>query len=222
MPAHANGFNTCSVGVCFEGDFEEEKMGQIQKEAGILLVAHLKSKYNITLVQKHKDVNATTCPGKNFPFEEISNNIEQPTQTIQNGNIDTLSDGKINCIYDIQEWLNNKYAANLELDNIYGPKTKKALVKALQHELNVQSNAGLVEDGIFGNNTYSACITVRKGAKGNITMLIQMALFIKGYNLKMDKEFGEDTESKVYDFQIKNGLVGDKIVGKNTFRVLFA
>lgn len=223
VPAHATGHNTCSIGICFEGNFEVETMPEAQKQSGKELVAYLKDKHNISLVQKHKDVQATSCPGKNFPFDEIVNR-QAPTQAIetsQNANIDIFHDGKINCIYDIQEWLNNNYGANLILDNIAGVQTLKALVKALQHELNIQFNAGLVEDGIFGTNTYNACITVRKGASGNITMLIQMALFIKGYNLELDKQFGVDTENKVYDFQSKNGLVPDKIVGKDTFRKLF-
>jgi len=223
VPAHTTGFNTCSIGICFEGNFEVETMSEEQKQAGKELVAYLKEKHNISLVQRHKDVNSTSCPGQNFPFDEIANGIvtEQQKATSQNANTDIFHDGIINCIYDIQEWLNNKYGANLVLDNIYGPETHKALVKALQHEFNVQYNAGLVEDGIFGNNTYNACITVRKGAEGNITMLIQMALYIKGYVLDIDKKFGVDTENKVYDFQIKNGLSADKIVGKNTFKVLF-
>jgi len=167
-------------------------------------------------VQKHKDVNNTSCPGVNFPFEEIVNG--QAT----NIKIDVFKNGKINCIYDIQEHLNKQYGANLDLDNIYGPKTKKALIKALQHELNIQYNKGLAEDGIFGNNTYNACITVKQGAKGNITVLIQMALFIKEYKLDVDGIFGADTNLKVRDFQNKNGLTVDGIVGKNTFKALFA
>lgn len=227
VPAHATGYNTCSIGVCFEGNFEEEEMPEAQKQAGKELVAYLKQEYNISLVQKHKDVQATSCPGANFPFNEIANGqvsnikVEEHTKTHQNQNTDIFHDGKINCIYDIQEYLNNNYGTNLALDNIYGPKTKKALVKGLQTELNKQYNKGLAVDGIFGNNTYNACITVRKGAEGNITMLIQMALFVKGYSLDMDKVFGVDTESKVKDFQSKNGLSADAIVGKNTFKKLF-
>lgn len=222
IPAHATGYNTCSIGICFEGNFEVEIMPEVQMKAGAELIAYLRDKYNINIVQKHKDVKATSCPGTNFPFNEIINGQApvQSTETTQNAIVDIFHDGKINCIYDIQEWLNNKYGANLILDNIYGPETHKALVKALQHELNIQYNKGISEDGIFGNNTYNACINVKQGAKGNITMLIQMALFIKGYELEMDKQFGTDTANKVYDFQSKNGLVPDKIVGKDTFKKL--
>ena len=96
------------------------------------------------------------------------------------------------------------------------------MIKGLQTELNTQYNKGLVVDGIWGTKTYNACINVRQGAEGNITMLIQMALFIKGYSLSMDKKFGADTTKKVKEFQLNNGLTVDGIVGKNTFQKLFA
>lgn len=132
------------------------------------------------------------------------------------------NDGLVNCIYDIQEWLNRHYNAGLALDNLYGPKTKSALIKALQTELNKQYEKGLAVDGIWGTKTYNACVNVRQGAEGNITMLIQMCLFIKGYSLSMDKKFGADTTAKVKEFQKANGLSVDGIVGKNTFKALFA
>ena len=223
--AHAYGSNYNSIGICFEGKYMEEDMPEVQKQEGKELVAYLKNKYNITTVQAHRDVCATSCPGDKFPFDEIANskidNVEESTQTNENEQSDIFNDGKVNCIYDIQEWLKNKYGYNLELDNLYGPETKKYLVMALQHELNVQFGAGLSEDGIFGTNTYNACITVRQGAEGNITMLIQMALFIKGYTLDMDKIFGENTARVLKQFQADNGLVVDAICGKNTIKKLF-
>ena len=137
-------------------------------------------------------------------------------------NTDIKNDGEINCIFDIQEWVNNTYGFNIAQDNIYGNETHKALVKALQTELNKQFNAGLVVDGIFGQKTKAACINVREGAKGNITMLIQIMLAIKFYSLEIDGIFGSDTANKVGQFQNDNGLVVDSIVGKNTFEKLFA
>ena len=52
-------------------------------------------------------------------------------------------------------------------------------------------------------------------------MLIQMALFIKGYNINMDKKFENKTLMIVGQFQNDNGLTSDGIVGKNTFKKLF-
>lgn len=89
--AHADDNNFDSIGICFEGDFQTEKMGATQKSAGKELVAYLKKKYGITKVQKHSDVCATTCPGKNFPFAEIAN---ATSSSIKNGLSDSAdSDG---------------------------------------------------------------------------------------------------------------------------------
>ena len=71
--AHARGSNFNSVGICFEGNFENETMTDAQKNAGKEIVAYVKELYGITIVKCHREVNATDCPGKNFPFEEIAN-----------------------------------------------------------------------------------------------------------------------------------------------------
>lgn len=47
-------------------------------------------------------------------------------------------------------------------------------------------------------------------------------LVCKGYNISVDGDFGSNTENAVADFQSKNGLTVDKIVGKNTFAKLFS
>ena len=85
-------------------------------------------------------------------------------------------------IRQVQHWLNHNYATNIDEDGYYGPITKKALVKALQKELNLQFGAGLVIDGIFGINSYSACRNIKIGAEGNITKILQAVLYCRGYN----------------------------------------
>lgn len=70
--AHASGNNYDSIGICFEGDFMHETMSDTQAKAGAELVSYLKSRYGISKVQRHKDVGATDCPGKNFPFDKIA------------------------------------------------------------------------------------------------------------------------------------------------------
>lgn len=214
--AHAYGSNYNSIGICFEGDYMAEDMLEAQKEAGKELVAYLKNKYNISTVQKHRDVCATSCPGDKFPFDEIVNSetsneiIPQPQKDVPKGNVAR-----------IQAILNDKYGLSIAVDNIYGNETKKALVKGLQTELNKQYRRGLAVDGIFGTNTYNACINVRKGAEGNITYLIQAMLVCHSFDIDADGIFGNATENAVKDFQSRNGLSVDGIVGKNTFNKLF-
>lgn len=226
--AHCPGVNSISLGICAESDFEQEIMNDVQKNAIVELIKNIKSRYNIQWIKGHREILSTDCPGANYPLQEIidlANNNEvnnnNATQTSENKNTDIYNDGKINCIYDIQEWLKNHYGFNLALDNIYGPDTNKKMVMALQTELNNQFNAKLAVDGIFGINTYNACINVRQGAEGNITRLIQMMLFIRGYNISIDGIFGDETAVALGQFQNDNGLSSDKICGKNTFKKLF-
>lgn len=86
--AHVAGHNRDSIGICFEGNFETETMGEAQKNAGEELVEYLKQKYSISIVVRHKDLADTACPGKNFPFEEILQGIKtetkQPEQVCDN------------------------------------------------------------------------------------------------------------------------------------------
>jgi N-acetyl-anhydromuramyl-L-alanine amidase AmpD len=214
--AHAYGSNYNSIGVCFEGNYMEEDMPEVQKQAGKELVAYLKNKYKISTVQKHKDVCATSCPGDKFPFDEIAKSdtsneiIPQPQENVQKGNV-----------AEIQATLNDRYGLNIAVDNIYGNETRKALVKGLQTELNKQYHRGLAVDGIFGANTYNACINVRKGAEGNITYLIQAMLVCHSFDINVDGIFGPATENAVKKFQNRNGLSADGICGKNTFNKLF-
>lgn len=208
--AHAYGANYDSLGICFEGDYKEEIMQEEEIKAGRELVNFLKNKYGINTVQVHKNVNVTNCPGDNFPFDQIANETGESKPSKEKGKIAT-----------IQTSLNEKYGLNISIDNIYGNETKKALVKGLQTELNKQFGSKLAVDGIFGTNTYNACINVRRGAEGNITWLIQSMLICKLFNINADGIFGLATESAVREFQKRNGLSQDGIVGKNTFNKLF-
>ena len=214
--AHAYGSNYNSIGICFEGNYMEEDMSAEQIKAGQELVAYLKNKYAISTVQAHRDVCATNCPGDKFPFDEITNSetsneiIPQPS----------LNENKSN-VARIQSTLNDRYGLNIAVDNIYGNETKRALVKGLQTELNKQFGSKIAVDGIFGTNTYNACINVRRGAEGNITWLIQAMLVCHSFDIDADGIFGPATENAVKEFQSRNGLSVDGIVGKNTFNKLF-
>lgn len=79
--AHCPGVNSTSIGICAEGDFNVETMSEVQKQAIIDLIADIKSRYNITYIKGHRDILATSCPGDNFPFDEIVNGTANNTQT---------------------------------------------------------------------------------------------------------------------------------------------
>lgn len=70
LGAHTVGFND-RIGICAEGDFENDTMSVTQQNAIVQLVAYLESKYGALEITRHRDHDATACPGKNYPFEEI-------------------------------------------------------------------------------------------------------------------------------------------------------
>ena len=60
----------------------------------------------------------------------------------------------------------------------------------------------------------------KRGSKGQAVKDVQYLLAIKGYNLVVDGIFGAGTENAVKDFQRKNKLTADGIVGKGTWSKL--
>lgn len=98
-------------------------------------------------------------------------------------------------------------------------KTIIGEIAQLQNELNNQgfkdSNGNALNvDNIAGELTLSACPTIKKGAKGNITKWLQNYIF----NVTADGDFGEITENAVIDFQGRCGLYVDGVIGQNTWR----
>lgn len=78
-------------------------------------------------------------------------------------------------------------------------------------------------DGKWGANTKAAIVTFQKGAKGNLTWILQAALYLEGFNPgSLDSNFGKDTESALSQFQKANKITADKKAGKATFTKLFA
>lgn len=59
--------------------------------------------------------------------------------------------------------------------------------------------------------------TLQKGSKGNEVKEWQQFLNSQGYNLSVDGDFGDNTYKATTEWQTKNGLGADGIVGKNTW-----
>ena len=72
--AQCEGYNSKSIGVCFEGNFELEKMNDVQFQAGVWLMKYLRTNYYPrakTKIGGHREFYATACPGKNFPHQQV-------------------------------------------------------------------------------------------------------------------------------------------------------
>ena len=149
--------------------------------------------------------------------DNISDNAQQDNTA--SGDAQTASGDGV--IRNIQSAMNDRYGCGIAVDGIYGPKTKKALVTGLQTELNTQFGRGLTIDGIWGPKTKAACVTVRKNAEGNITYILQAALYCNGFNPgNIDGIFEDNTFSAVKRFQSAKGISVDGVAGKNTFEKL--
>lgn len=77
---HTSGYHYNSVGVCFEGNFERDTMSEAQKAAGKELVRYLHSVYPDAKIVSHGELNATACPGANFPLAFMRNVTEEASE----------------------------------------------------------------------------------------------------------------------------------------------
>ena len=145
--AHATGNNSDSIGICFEGAFNYETMGQVQIQAGRDLVAYLKNKYGFEKVQRHKDVGQTDCPGSNFPFAEIvSVETSEKTEDTSTSSGTILKKGSKGA--EVKEWQHtlNVFLCNVKEDGDFGETTETQTIR-------VQKRIGADPDGIVGNQT---------------------------------------------------------------------
>lgn len=152
--AHAEGYNSTSIGICFEGNFEKEEMTKAQKEAGKWLVAYVKQLYpTINRVVGHRDLMATACPGKNFPFDEIANGKKITYQ----GAYPSVK---------VTYYKTNSKGKKVEKTRYYLKQGDSGTqVKRLQMYLNWYGNYNLVVDGDYGEKTARAVRDFRKKTK---------------------------------------------------------
>ena len=78
---HTSGYNSRSIGICAEGNFETDIMSDAQRDAIRALVLDIRTRHPDTQTIKHKDVAATACPGKNYPFDYIAAAEPDPEDT---------------------------------------------------------------------------------------------------------------------------------------------
>lgn len=139
--------------------------------------------------------------------------INVPITTPSNGN-NTQSISGNSIIAQGQAHANNFAQCGLITDGIRGANTRKAAVKVVQRALNCDYNAGLVEDGIWGNATERAFgkhyVTV--GESQYLCTALEILCLLKGKDPKgveCPGKFGEGLASacgtrKAYKDTFKN------------------
>lgn len=215
------GHNTSTYNICYVGDGQpnSNQLRTLRKR-----VKRAKSAYKVANknIKGHREFRgaSTSCPALNVRSQIVNKLGSTVVQNVVNAVKPKAKPKTKGYTARIQRWLNTYSFNNIKVDDKYGPATHKALVKAYQHELNRQFNRKLKVDGIPGPKTDAAAVNVRKGARGNITKLMQAFLFFKGYQLSVDGIFGNITHEMVKVFQRKNKLKVDGVAGKATFRKL--
>ncbi len=160
----------------------------------------------------------------NSPSDMAKFDVKEVALAVANGISETFpiySSGNAT-IRKIQRFLNSTYGFSITVDGIFGPETKRAIVAGWQTELNRQFGRDLEVDGIFGPKTKAATVSVRRGARGNMTYLLQSILYARGYSVEPDGIFGPDTEMKIKAFQNDVGLPVTGIADAQTQSILFA
>ena len=80
--AHTVNYNSVSVGISFEGNFMVETMPDAQYKAGLELISYLKTIYPTAIIKGHKELQATSCPGANFPLNKFKR-MEEKKMTFE-------------------------------------------------------------------------------------------------------------------------------------------
>lgn len=213
IPASIKGYNSRGFAVEMLGNFDigHDKLEGEQKKAILKLAKWFDSRGRY--IRFHRENAAKTCPGTSIDKTQFMREVRGQAPIKNTPNV-----SKANSTTKERTNQNKpKTSSNPVWKNYIVGKE----VEELQRELNKQFNAGIKVDGYFGQATIDALINVKKGAKGNITKIIQKRLTALGYRINVDSIFGRDTENAIKSLQKANGLSSDGIVDKNTWRLLF-
>lgn len=218
------------IEMCVNNDGDWKKTYQNTVE----LAAYLLQKYKLTVLDlyRHYDITGKICPAMmineadwNVFREAVKKKMDRPVLRIgsKGEEVRELQENLIKLGYDLGKW---------GADGDFGNATYEAVKK-------LQKDHGLEDDGVVGKNTYALLDrllnqsqtsqpqdnpypTIRLGDKGELVRLLQEKLNRKGYNLKVDGDFGGKTETAVKDYQKKNGLTSDGVVGPKTWSKLLS
>jgi N-acetylmuramoyl-L-alanine amidase len=153
--AHTIGWNSKSIGICAEGNYETEAaMPEVQRKSIAEVIDYCNDYYKTKLpCYGHKQKWPTACPGKNYPFSSITTlaahwddkpiipypgRLLKYTKPVMQGTD----------IRAIQQRLNDLGFPCGLTDGKYGPKTLAAVVK-------YQKAKGLKVDGKVGPATWA-------------------------------------------------------------------
>jgi N-acetylmuramoyl-L-alanine amidase CwlA len=212
------------------------------------LIAYLWKVYGKLPILRHKDIVATSCPGR-WDISKLKAMAEKiysgettdiPTESPKPEPTPTPPERTIANVYNANRSLtvteaikagqaisNIILGTSIPEDGKWGPKTKINAAKILQWAMNKDYSAGLEIDGIAGTATKGALgyHTVRLGETQYMVTALEVLLLMNGYNphgIELPGTLGENCEYALEQFQRGNRLTVDRIAGRNTFLRLIA
>ena len=84
MHTRVEDVNNESIAICLAGNFEQEELSEAQRDALSDLLLEKTQEYGVKPknVLRHRDVQATLCPGKNLNIELYRNKIKRRDEKI--------------------------------------------------------------------------------------------------------------------------------------------
>lgn len=159
--SHAKGYNSTSLGICFEGDFMKELPTQAQINAGLELISELKKKYDIKNVKGHGQLMNTSCPGNLFPMEQFIGEKENLILSFQRA---AVADG----IKLKQYGCDGAYGSETEAAMKQCVVKRRLFYKYKNATKLAQRLLGITQDGLAGKDTEAAIKNFQK--KNNLTI----------------------------------------------------
>ena len=147
-------------------------------------VGSLKNNTQVTIVAKCSNGWLKIKYGSGYGY--VSGQYIDNIKNVQTSSSTQLS-GKYIVRY-LQQVLNSSYKLNLDVDGLYGTKTKNAVKSHL----------------------------LKKGCRGEHVTWLQKALINRGYKINADGIFGNDTLNAVKKYQKSRGLKSDGYAGVDT------
>ena len=210
--AHCVGQNDQAIGIENEGLYTSVAPPAALYEQLVTLCADICVQYGLSSSQifGHRDFDATECPG-DVLYARLPQLRADVGARVRGRSWPTVRRADTGERVRTVQYLLRNAGQSVGVDGDFGPATETA-VRAFQ------SGRGLGVDGVVGPNTWEKlAVTLRSGLTGEAVKGLQSQLNTRNYGLTLDGVFGSRTDSAVRDFQSRNGLGADGVVGPNTW-----
>ena len=80
--AHTLNYNSQAIGICLTGKFMTNKPTPAQMDTLEVLLTALRARYPQAKTVRHRDLQATSCPGDLFPWQELMDRLNRPADEV--------------------------------------------------------------------------------------------------------------------------------------------